>query len=101
MTFKLNILLNHIEYLKQLVPYYILLPFIILKSLYSTSQPACLRKISSIQKKICPVQKIRAFEASIGLLSYNSNYKNQDYKDPLKLHKSLVRLFEALNIRLF
>ena len=43
-TFKLSILFNYAKHLKKLVLCYTLLFFIILKSLYSISQPAYLEK---------------------------------------------------------
>ena len=59
-TSKLNISSNYTEYLKKLVPYYILLLFTILKSLYPISQPICLKKddFSFAKKKLSHTKKL-------------------------------------------
>ena len=43
-TSKLSILFNHAKYFIKLASYYILSLFTILKSLYPTDQPACLKE---------------------------------------------------------
>ena len=58
MTSKLSILSNHTEYPKKLAPYYILPFFIILKSLYLISQPACLKKLLYLRKRFSLIKKL-------------------------------------------
>ncbi len=58
MTYKLSILSNHVKHPKELAPCYMLSLFIILKSLYLISQPACLKKMTSVREKLVKTLKL-------------------------------------------
>ncbi len=67
--------------------------FTILKSLHLTSQPACLKKITSVQRRGCLPQKNRVFEAPTRLSSHKSD--NNDHENPLGPNNSPTRLLET------
>ncbi len=59
--------------------------FTILKSPYSTGQPARLEKITSVQEQGRLAQRDQASKAPTGLSSNRSD--DEDYKDPLGSNK--------------
>ncbi len=88
---KLSILSNHAKYSKRLVPWYVLPPFTILKSLYPTGQPAHLEKMTLIQRRGHLIWRSQASEALTGPSS--NKFNDGDYKDSLGSNQP--GLFEA------
>ena len=95
MILKLSILPNSAKHSKGSVPYYMLPSFITLKSLYLTSQPAYLEKITSIQRSGYCLQKNRVFKAPTSPSSHNSD--NRDHEDRLGSNEPPTRPLETLS----
>ena len=72
MTSKLNILSYYAEHSKELVLYYVLPLFIILKSSNKTGQPACLEKMTLVWEKLIIYFKIIVKHFKICILQLSS-----------------------------
>lgn len=92
-TLELNILFNNAEHPKELVPYYMLPLFTILKSPYPISQLDYLEKIVAVWEKSCLVSKTWASKTPTSSLPHRSDHKDyENYKNLLKFNKLPAKL---------
>ena len=101
-TFKLTILSNHAEHSKRLAPYYTLPPFIILKSLYLTGQPARLERWLQFKEEIVlhikagPLKFLPIYHSLGQTMKTTKTLWDQTNLNPQRLLLDLFRLFFLL-----